>query len=126
VKELNSFEEWQASLHNFLWLRDAVPGATDLDFFCHCSTRGKDWFLVLEFKPAGVSVSKGQKIAFDALSNLQVVDGGFEVVVVHGPDDEGLYFLSGDWTGKVDKGGLEALVRNWWHAKKSGKRKDLK
>lgn len=115
-QQLRSYEEFAASLQNFEWVKDALPGASDLDFISNASTREKESFLVLEFKRKGTPVPLGQRILLDGLASDKPKE--FTVVTVHGPDEAGEYFLSGDWQGTVDKVCLSKMCKSWWNKSK--------
>ncbi|MGZ4518817.1 MAG: hypothetical protein ACXVGB_00165 [Mycobacteriaceae bacterium] len=125
---MRSFKEWQASLRNFEWLSDSVPGATDLDVFIE--RRGH--FLVIETKHysigSGVRVPFGQYLALKALADLPE----FDVWLVGETDDpERLYWLdlgsreptkarttpvwfkSKQFT-RVDKHALGSMAKGWY------------
>lgn len=89
-QEMRDFDAWQKSLKDFSWLKDHVPGATDLDVFIE--RRGK--FLVIETKAyspgSGVRVPFGQYLALKALADLPQ----FDVWLVGETDDEDrMYWL---------------------------------
>lgn len=109
---MRDFEAWQASLQDYIWLRESVPGASDLDCILNASTKDKESFLVFEFKRAGSPVPLGQRILLDGLASSKPKD--FTVVTVHGPDDGGEYFLSGGWQGVVDKDCLAKMAKSWF------------
>jgi len=114
LMEEKNYENWKKSLQNFAWLVDVVPGATDMDCVVHASTKQGDHFLVMEFKQPGERLPMGQRILLNAIQKQK----GWTVVVVWGPDKQGLYVLSYDWHGKVDRDSLTSLVKNWWDTAK--------
>lgn len=71
-RDMRSWEAFEKSLRNYEWLKDAVPGAMDLDFLIE--RRGR--FLVLEMKPwiKGVNVGFGQHLALEALAKVESFD----------------------------------------------------
>ena len=88
---MRDFNAWERSLKNFDWLKDSVPGATDLDVFIE--RRGH--FLVMETKAyipgVGVKVPFGQYLALKALAALDQ----FDVWLVGETDDpDKLYILN--------------------------------
>jgi hypothetical protein len=68
VSGLRDYDKWANSLRNYDWIKDAVPGATDVDALIE--RNGK--FLVIEAKhrygDGGVIVPLGQHIALAALA----------------------------------------------------------
>jgi len=75
-------EDINLGMRDYRWLGDALPGRiapTDIDFLLETNND----FLVLEFKPKGVPVTRGQAIAMK-----RMVKKGFEVWVVWGEGDE--------------------------------------
>lgn len=117
-----AYERWKESLQNFAWLPKGVPGATDIDFLVHRGTKGKDSFLVLEFKAVGERVGTSQLITLRALSKLP----NFTVAVVYGPDRQGLYLVvptrrnRGNGAKQIPSGvkltkkELSESVERWW------------
>lgn len=65
---LRSYSKWSKTVRNFAWLKDTVPGATDIDMLIE---RGGK-FLIIEGKPwlskGGVLVPYGQHRALYQLS----------------------------------------------------------
>lgn len=102
-----------ASLQNYTWLRDEVPGATDIDFIVHASHPQGDRFLVMEFKRPGQPVPRGQTILLEGLKKL-----GWTVVVVWGPDKDNEYVCGWDWQGKYSREALGQVVKLWWDGAK--------
>lgn len=85
--------------------------ATDIDSFIHCGTKQGDFFLIFEFKAAGVPVPLGQKIALKALErNLT----NATVVVIFGPDTKNKYLVTGGWAGLWTEQKLIDRVAKWW------------
>ena len=127
---MRDFDAWEKSLKNFEWLKDAVPGATDLDVFIE--RRGK--FLVMETKTyvkgVGVKVPFGQYLALKALAQLDQ----FDVWLVGETDDpDTLYILNMASTmptmirtspvwfkwrqfTRTTKEGLAILAKEWFKA----------
>lgn len=71
-------EDIDIGLRDYRWLGDALPGRvapTDIDFLLE--RRGK--FLIHEYKPKGMPVNKGQRIALTRL-----VQKGFDVWLIQG------------------------------------------
>jgi hypothetical protein len=68
---LNDRDRFEQSIHSFDWIRDAAPGATDLDCFIEVN----DHFLLFEGKRweeplGGVSIPLGQYRALKALDRV--------------------------------------------------------
>ena len=88
-QRMRDFDAWKASLKNFEWLANAVPGATDLDVFIE--RRGQ--FFVLETKAysigSGVRVPFGQYLALKALCALPE----FTVYLVGETDDPDKFYV---------------------------------
>lgn len=68
----------------------------------------------MEFKAAGQRMSMGQRIALQAMRKLPNTD----VMVVYGPDKNGLYLVTWYFDGKLDDSGLKSIVKHWWDTKK--------
>lgn len=114
---VRSWEKLEKSLRNYsTWLSPKGIQASDLDFIIHASTPNGDKFLVGEFKEPGQKLPMGQRILLNALRRLPQ----FTVFQAWGPDKEGNYIVSGDWSGKMDRASLASLVQQWWSQNKEG------
>lgn len=123
---LRSYEEWQASVRNFEWLKGAAPGASDIDMLIE----RKGHFLVIEAKTwrKGVVMPYGQHRALYQLSELP----NFRVYLI-GEDGEDVHVMLYDdapapiylrdrsasyWTPerfvKTTKSALADMVAAWW------------
>jgi hypothetical protein len=74
-------EDVSLGLRDYRWLGGVLPGKvapTDIDFLLETNND----FLVMEFKPKGVPLTRGQAIAMK-----RMVKKGFEVRVVWGEGD---------------------------------------
>lgn len=128
IDPLRSYEEWQASVRNFHdWLGKAVPGATDLDFFCERN----GLFLLLEAKPwtGGVTLPYGQHLAFSRLSATE----GFTIYLI-GEAPDAAYIMpylaehkpiytkaKQAWFPpkcfiRTSRSGIREIVEEWWAA----------
>lgn len=125
-QKMRSYEQWHASLQNFEWLSEVVPGAMDVDVFIE--RRGH--FLVIEAKPwqNGVNVGFGQHLALEALSKLDEFDV-FLVGEVEGKDSlKVIRYDAGEPIKKgtrpvwfpprrflsTNKAGLAQIVKGWY------------
>jgi len=106
-------EDINLGMRDYRWLGDALPGRvapTDIDFLLE--TNGD--FLVQEYKPAGVPVTKGQRIALKRLVrkgfDVQVVWGDGDLLDVGALDKYGLFTTRRD----VPKAQLAQEVGQWF------------
>jgi hypothetical protein len=104
----------QLGLRDYKWLGNALPGKvapTDVDFLLERNGN----FLVMEFKPEGVPLGAGQRIALKAL-----VRKGFDVWVVREVDPAwvGVTVLNArgdeDAQRRMTRTELVREVSEWW------------
>lgn len=125
---LRSYENFQASIREFSWLQDVVPGAMDVDILIERHGH----FLVVEGKPwrKGVVLPYGQHRALYQMSllpNFQVYlvgeDGNDLHVALYNDAPAPLYwrrtsesFWPPERFIKTDKAKMADIVRAWWNS----------